>query len=59
MPCVLSAGVHGDMRKRLLRPARLVTRYEMERATQIIVWAVVLVIATLAYWAYSQYFPMD
>jgi hypothetical protein len=31
----------------------------MARITQIIVWAVILVLAILAYWMYSQLVPMD
>jgi hypothetical protein len=40
-------------------PRDLSLDMNMERATQVIVWAVVLVIATLAYWAYLRAFPMD
>jgi hypothetical protein len=34
-------------------------RSRMARITQIIVWAVILVLAILAYWMYSQLVPMD
>lgn len=31
----------------------------MARVTQVIVWAAILTIAILAYWAYLQVAPMD
>jgi hypothetical protein len=30
----------------------------MSRAMQVVIWAVILVIAALGYWAYLQLFPM-
>ena len=40
-------------------PRALSLDMNMERATQVIVWAVVLAVATLAYWAYLRTLPMD